>query len=201
MTRYSKYKSWTDKEDIAIAVSVLDKLRKGVPASEAFEELAIKLERSKSAVQFRWYSKIAPKYKDDVEKIKNDLKVNEEIQLEVYLEQDIQDGKEEEVIEEVILSVPIHETNESKEQFNNVKDEILITKELTISDVIDFLSQNKELFSSSQEMNSLRVENAELVKENTEIKEKYEKLKADYKAISDVFTSVKVMIEKDELLK
>ncbi|RWZ60707.1 RsfA family transcriptional regulator [Halobacillus fulvus] len=66
--------AWKDDEDILLADTVLNYIRKGKTQLEAFQEVAEQLKRTPAACGFRWNATVRKQYQKEIEEAKGNRK-------------------------------------------------------------------------------------------------------------------------------
>ncbi|OAB32998.1 hypothetical protein [Paenibacillus glacialis] len=74
--------AWSNTDDMILATTVLDHIKKGSTQTKAFEEAAQLLSRSPSASAFRWNGVVRQQYESELLTIKEKITVYMETQLE-----------------------------------------------------------------------------------------------------------------------
>jgi len=77
----SRQDSWTDDNDLLLASTVLQNIRKGGTQLAAFKEVAKLLARTPAACGFRWNSYVRKQYQEEIQQAKQDRKMGNNIPL------------------------------------------------------------------------------------------------------------------------
>lgn len=184
--------SWSAEEDKLMAQTVLEFVKENKSQLEAFEEVSKKLKRTKSAIAFRWNSKIRKEFSKDLKKVKKSKE-----KITAY-------SKNSPALKEHTKAV----TNKPKEAVT------INTKEDLIDNIITLLQQVKreENASSVRLTTNVSEENVILKEEITKLKEEKKILRhrckelekqcvslyEDYTVLMDFVDKLKRM-EKKEL--
>lgn len=87
--RVNRQDAWTKEEDLLLANTVIDYIKKGYTQLESFKHVAEQLNRTPAACGFRWNATIRKRYTDEIEAAKEARK---KVEIEVP-ELDVQDDK------------------------------------------------------------------------------------------------------------
>lgn len=168
--------AWTNDEDLVLAEVVLRHIREGSTQLAAFEEVGTKLTRTAAACGFRWNSSIRKEYEAAISIAKKQRKSLKKVKPSRFIEEK-QKGK-------------------TEPQIVNNKTEI------TIEDVLIFLTEQKENIKKNKEVadenielrkkiESLSDENKKLQETLTELKANYKVMKTDYQLMMDIMNRAK----------
>jgi len=92
--------AWTEDEDLILAKTVLQFIRKGRTQLEAFKEVANQLSRTSAACGFRWNATIRKQYQHEIQLAKEERKSG--VKKEVSAISDISEFKERQTIDSAI---------------------------------------------------------------------------------------------------
>lgn len=155
--------TWSEKEDLLLAETILRFIREGKTQLEAFEEVSEKLNRTTAACGFRWNSVVRKYYKNEIEEAKRyrrDKKIKKGAITSVSIMKKSKPKKE-----EINISFPdvlnyLQELYEKSEQRNE--------NEEVVKDYKERIRSLEEKLSLSQEANRQLQEELDQVKKEKE---------------------------------
>lgn len=182
--------AWTNDEDLVLAEVALRHIREGSTQLASFEEVGERLSRTAAACGFRWNSSIRKRYEAAIVIAKRQRKNLKKTKLA-----DDNDSDPLEIANEVVdRIVPQAQDPKLKES----------ETQLSIDDVITFLTAQKAILSSnnvsSEENSELNVkvtqltnDNEKLLKAYTHLQENYDTMQQDYQLLIQIMDRAKQM--------
>ncbi|GAE24136.1 prespore specific transcriptional activator RsfA [Halalkalibacter wakoensis JCM 9140] len=170
--------AWSTDEDLILAEVVLRHIREGSTQLAAFEEVGERLSRTSAACGFRWNSAIRKKYESAVALAK---KQRSKGKKQPFEDREWATEASNEIIEPVPTAVKEREVEVSKKEASS--------SELTMEEVLSFLSDYHESMKDrmpTEEIEKLKQENKKLNDELEKIKEEKKIMTEDYRALLSI---------------
>lgn len=207
---------WKDQEDLMLAVTVLEEVRNGLTAQQAFEVAGKKLtenfgvNRTYHAVAFRWNSNLKYKYEEAYEKAKEERKnstnptSSNKKQISLPL-----NSKPKDEVEEFISSAKMNKVDDPAKE-TPIKEASISKNNAavpTAKDVLESLEHLKTFVSGTSELHAqlaaahfelskLQEEKAQLEEENKKLEYKNQRLEKENETLQEDYEAVLKVINK-----
>ncbi|PWA12533.1 RsfA family transcriptional regulator [Pueribacillus theae] len=163
--------AWSHEDDLLLAETVLRHIREGSTQLVAFDEVGDKLNRTSAAVGFRWNAIVRNKYEQAIQLAKKQRKERKRAQA-------------------------IKPVRTVSNTFSQAKAD----KPLDLQDVINYLKELKQDYSSSHKFKdlteTLQTENEQLKKENDRLEKELRTLEQKYSVVQDDYQSLIQIMER-----
>lgn len=190
--------AWSHEDDLMLAETVLRHVREGSTQLKAFDEVGDRLSRTSAAVGFRWNAIVRERYEQALKlakKQRKEMKRAERRQPE-YTNKETHTTVS---TQEQPISQPLIETSIS------YTEPVQMKKEMTMREVISFLSNLEQSASSTNRLRTnvekLESENQHLKEENTLLHQKIKTLeneqqimKEDYQSLIQIMDRARRMV-------
>jgi transcription factor, RsfA family len=205
--------AWTEENDLLLAETVLRHVREGSTQLNAFEEVGDKLNRTSAACGFRWNAVVRHKYEKALELAKKQRKQRQRLL-----------GKDHSGKKKLLYQPPIptpeelgadlsellkQQESEGKAGETKMEESVPIRKDLTLSEVIQFLknlndthvqsalykSENERL---KKELEDLKKQNEELRNKVKELEENANTMKEDYETLVKIMNRARKLVLLEE---
>ncbi|MCA0171745.1 RsfA family transcriptional regulator [Bacillus sp. RAR_GA_16] len=179
--------AWSHEDDLMLAETVLRHVREGSTQLKAFDEVGDRLSRTSAAVGFRWNAIVRERYEQALKlakKQRKEMKRAERRHPE-YTKRESQKPvlQQAQPLSQPLLETPVH-TIESP----------LTKKQLTMRDVITFLSNLEQSASSTNKLRTnlekLESENQNLKEENTMLHQRIKTLENEQQVMKEDYQSL-----------
>ncbi|NGP43448.1 RsfA family transcriptional regulator [Bacillaceae bacterium SIJ1] len=183
--------AWSHDEDLLLAETVLRHIREGSTQLKAFDEVGDALNRTSAACGFRWNAEIRNKYNQAIQLAKKQRKEYKKAMAQAEMPSSV---KADQTIP------PVQQHTESQPEELNDTVTFADYSELSLTDVIQFLSklnENTALDSSVRAENEQLKQNLDKVnKEKEALAQRYSALHEDYQSIQEDYQSFVQMMER-----
>ncbi|WP_226656692.1 RsfA family transcriptional regulator [Pseudalkalibacillus hwajinpoensis] len=179
--------AWSHEDDLMLAETVLRHVREGSTQLKAFDEVGDRLSRTSAAVGFRWNAIVRERYEQALKlakKQRKEMKRAERRQPE-YTKRESHKPvfHQEQPLSQPLLDTPVHTTEPP-----------VTKKQLTMRDVITFLSNLEQSASSTNKLRTnlekLESENQHLKEENTLLHQRIKTLENEQQVMKEDYQSL-----------
>lgn len=178
--------AWSHEDDLMLAETVLRHVREGSTQLKAFDEVGDRLSRTSAAVGFRWNAIVRDRYEQALKlakKQRKEMKRAERRQPDYTKNEMHTPLQQEQPIAKPVLKTPINTTEPTQTK-----------KELTMRDVITFLSNLEQSASSTNKLRTnlekLESENQLLREENTLLNQRIKTLENEQQVMKEDYQSL-----------
>lgn len=170
--------AWSHEDDVLLADTVLNHIKRGSTQLKAFEEVGDQLNRTAAACGFRWNAVVRDQYDNKIADAKRERKNHQRKDAANAVAHTFGNHNHRE-------ATATAQTDAAKEQGES----------MSIDDVISFLQQYKH---QSHDDSNVLEQNKSLTEENQHLRERLQKIEQDHDSLMQVINRARNMMFLDE---